>query len=83
MPPAYQRFGTHHGAHAHVHLGLQVQGELLFVQCVAHALGLLAQHLHRPVLHGIEQVKAVAPRLFGRVHGLVGMAQQGVGIGVV
>ena len=38
---------------------------------------------HQAVLLGVEQMVAVAARLLGQVHGLVGVAQQGVGVGVV
>ena len=52
-------------------------------QRLAQVVPLGAQQLHGALLGGVELVKTVAPGLLGGIHGLVGMAQQGVGVSVV
>ena len=81
--PAQQRLGTHHIAGFQVNLGLVEQHQLARAQGLRQPRVLLALHLHLFVLQHVKQVVAVAPGLFGQVHGLVGMAQQGVSIAIV
>ena len=78
--PADQRFGPDDLARAHVHLGLVVQHELVVEQGVADVLDALVVAAHAAVLLGIEDVAAVLAGQLGLVHGLVGLAQQLVGI---
>ena len=83
MLPAQHGLQAHHGPAAHVHLGLEEQPQLPAVQGLAYLLdGLVGDH-HLAIAQYIEQVEAVAAALLGHVHGLIGMAQQGVGILVV
>ena len=79
--PADQRLGPDHRAIQQVDLGLVEQHKLPARIRLAQPLQLLAVGLHLPVVDGVEHHMAVLARFLGQVHGLVGVAQQGVGIG--
>ena len=81
--PADQRLGADHPAAAHVDLGLVVEDEFAGRQGGAQAGELLAVGRASAVVVGIEENEAIAAGLLGDVHGLVGIAQQAVGIGAV
>ena len=83
MLPADQRLDADHAALAHVHLGLVIQHELAGRQRRGDAIDGIAVRAHLAVPLRIEDLVAVASLLLGGVHRLVGVAQQGVGIGVV
>jgi hypothetical protein len=79
MLPADQGLCTDHLAGAHVDLGLVVQDKLVRCQRLVQARHFLALRFDGRVAFHIEQVVAVLARLFGLVHGLVGMADEQVG----
>jgi PAS domain S-box-containing protein len=81
--PAQQCLGTHHHPGAQIDLGLVVQQQLVLCERLFQPLQLFAVHLHLFVVFRVEQVVAVLALLLGGVHGLVGMTQQGVGVGIV
>ena len=81
--PAQQGLGTHQPAAAQLHLGLVVQQEFTLLQRLAQPAQLQAARMGLAVVFRIEQLVAVAPGLLGHAHGLVGMAQQQVGVGLV
>lgn len=83
MLPADQGLHAQHLAVDEVHLGLVEQHELPLQQRLAQPFQLQAVQLGLAVDFRVEQLVAVLARLFGQVHGLVGVAQQGVGVGVV
>ena len=78
--PADQGFGSDDLPGAHVHLGLIMQNEFTAHQSGANVFDAFVESAQRPILFGIEHVVAVAPGQLGLVHGLVGLAQQVVGI---
>jgi len=49
-------------------------------QCKFQACQLLMVLMHLMIHAGVEQVEAISSALFGLVHGLVGVPQQGVGV---
>ncbi|OIQ79070.1 hypothetical protein GALL_392120 [mine drainage metagenome] len=83
MIPANQRFGADDFPGPHVHLGLIEQAEFVAFESLLDGFELQPMLLHSQVMLGVEQVVAVATRLLGLIHRLVGVPQQGVGIGVV
>ena len=83
MLPADQRFGANHRARAHVDLGLEVHHELAVAESAPNLLQRFVQSAHVAVLIGVEQVIAVLAGELGLVHGLVGLAQQLVGVDLV
>ena len=83
VAPAHQALRTHHCAAVHVHLRLQVQRELTVLQRLAQPLDLDMLLALAARQDGVETVETVASVLLGLVHGLVSVAQQGVGVGVV
>ena len=82
LPPD-QGLGTDECTRAHVDLGLVIQHELLQVEGIADLFEALAMALGCRIMGQVEQMPAVAPRLLGKVHGLVGMAHQQVGIDAI
>jgi len=80
MTPANQGFGTYHGSGAHVDLGLEIQLEFLPLECLLNVLDGFSMRLGLPVFFRIKQVIAVLACLLGLIHGLVSMAQQGIGV---
>ena len=83
MTPTDQGLGAKHGTAAQIDLGLVVQNKLVALQGQAQHVQVLAVQLGFAVTLGVKQVVAVFARFFGGVHRLVGMAQQGIGIGMV
>lgn len=81
--PAQQAFGPDHGTVLHIHLGLQVQGKFTPLQRLPQAFALLVLFVLAACQGCVKAMKAVAPGLFGLVHGLVGMAQEGISVGIV
>ena len=81
--PADQGLGSRHLAAAHVDLGLVVQHELAALQCHANAPQAFVMVAQAAVMRGIKHTAAVLARHFGLVHGLVGLAQELVGIDVL
>ena len=81
--PACQGLRAHHLSGLHDHLGLQKQHELRLRERFAQEQALLMVFALGALLRCVELVKPVATRLFGGIHGLVGVAQQGVGVRVV
>ena len=67
-------------AAAHVDLGLEVQAQLLVVQCLADLFQADVLHTGVLVMSRIEQVATVFADQLGLVHGLVGLAQQLFGV---
>ena len=78
--PADQRLGANDRTGAHVHLGLVVQHKLVPLQRALNVLQVFVVDAQVVVLQGIKHVVAVAPRQLGLVHGLVGLAQQLIGL---
>ena len=78
--PANQRLHPHHAPAAHVDLGLVVEDELVLLQRLANALQALVASTHDAILSCIEEMVAVLAQQLGLVHGLVGLAQQLVGV---
>ena len=83
MLPAQQRFHAHHRAGAHVHLRLVVQPQFAVDQGLAHFRALVVVGAHFLVEIRVEEVVLVAPRQFGLVDGVVGVAQQAFRIQVL
>ena len=83
MLPAQQRLDAEHGAAPHVHLGLEIQAQLVVVQRFLYAADGENTRLGAPAVLGVEEQVAIAAGLLGAVHRVVGMAQQGVGVGLV
>ena len=81
--PAQQGLETEHATAAHVHLGLVMQHELLQVQRLLHAANGHHAFFSAPPVLGVEEQVTVAAGLLGAVHGVVGVAQQGVGVAAV
>ena len=81
--PADERLGPHHLVGHHVDLGLVVQHKLVLRQGTLNLVHTLALRLDGRVRLHIEHVVTVFAGLFGQVHGLVGMAQQQIGVGIV
>ena len=80
MLPAQQGLETHHLATAQVDLGLVVQTQLIVGDCLPDPGQRLLHRFLLNVLQHVKPVVAVAPVLLGHVQGLVGMAQQSVGV---
>ena len=81
--PAQQRLEAVYAAGAHVHLGLVVQHELLHVQRFLDAADSHHALFGAAAVFSVEEQVAVAPSLLRPVHGMVGVAHQGVGVAVV
>jgi hypothetical protein len=81
--PADQGFQTHHDSLAHIHLRLVMQAEFAGFQPFFDLLQDGAVLAGAAIKTGIEPLIAVAAALFGRVHGLIHMPQQGVGINAI
>ena len=81
--PANQCFRADHLTTVDVDLGLVKQQKLVPTERLLHVLKNFQMALHLAVDLGIEQLVAVLASLFRQVHGLVGMAQQGVRINLV
>jgi len=81
--PAQQRLGPHHLAITHVHLGLVIEAQLALLQRLPQARQAFLAAATALVVLGIEQAVAVTPLLLYLVHGLIGMAQQGIRIMLV
>ena len=79
MLPANQGLGTHHGTRLHIDLGLVIQHKLALVERMANMLHPLALGFDGSFLLHIEEMVAIFARLLGHIHGLVRMAQQGIG----
>ncbi len=78
--PADQRLDPDHGPAAHIDLGLVIEHELLLLQRQRNLSNLGVAAAQAPVVLGVEQVVAVFAALLGLEHGLVGLAQQLVGV---
>ena len=78
--PADQGLGADHLARAHVDLGLVVKHEGVVVQRLADVGQAFVVPAHVAVGFGVEDVAAVLACQLGLVHGLVGLAQQLVGV---
>jgi hypothetical protein len=83
MVPANQGFRANHNPQAHIDLGLVVKGKLAFGQGLADLLQFIPVKPGPAVVFRVEQMVAIAPGLFGGIHRLVGVTQQGVGIRAV
>ena len=83
MLPAQQCLGPEHDAAPQVDLGLEVQAQLLVVERLLHAAERQHALFGAPAVLRVEEEIAVAPRLFGAVHRMVGVAQQRVGVAVI
>ena len=83
MLPADQGLDTDHGTIEQIHLGLVVEAELFSLQGLTQHLQLFAVGLGLLVAHRIEEVVAIFASGLGGVHGLIGVAQQGVRIHIV
>jgi hypothetical protein len=83
MSPTDQGLGADHCAAAHVDLGLIVQLELLLLQRLPNALATFPMAARTPIAFHVVEGVASASSLFGGVHGLVRVAQQGIRILVV
>ena len=83
VAPPQECFHAQHTARAHVDLGLKVQNELVAVQGFLHARNGLKLSFGAPVVLRVKEQVAIAPRLFGAVHGMVGVTHQRVGVHMV
>ena len=83
MLPAQQRLKAVHVPRSHVDLGLVVQQELLLVQGFLDAAYGQRAFFGAAAVLGVEEQVAIATGLLGAVHGVVGVAQQGVGVAAV
>ena len=83
MLPADQGLGTDDPAASHIDLGLVMQDELLLFQRQADAFHAFVAAPDAAVLCRIEEVQTVLARQLGLVHGLVGLAQQLIGVDVL
>ena len=83
MLPAQQGLEASHRAGAQIDLGLVMQAQFILSYRLAHTLQGLMGGLALQVLAHVKQVIAVAPGLLGHIHGLVGVAQQRIGVRVV
>ncbi len=83
MLPAQQGFHTDNLASAHIHLGLIMQHEFVMQQRLPQALQLSDTTLHLLVADQIKQMITTTPTLLGLTHGLIGMTQQNIGIGII
>ena len=78
--PADQGFEAGNLAVGQPHLGLVVQPHFAFGQRLAHFIDAHEALARRFVFQRVEHVVAVLARQFGQVHGLVGLAQQLLGL---
>ena len=83
MLPADQGFGTKYGAGAHIDLGLVIQNELILLEGLRDTVQAAIVGPGLLVLFRVEDVITVLAGLLGLVHGLIGVAQQGVGIATI
>ena len=83
MFPANQGFCTNHFSRIQVSLGLVVHYELAACQGFTHTLQVQSVRLNLMVVLRIKEVVGVFPSLFGQIHGLIRMAQEGIGIHIV
>ena len=81
--PADQCLGANDRARAHVDLGLVVQHEFAVLQPLANPGHFFPLGFDGLVVLHIEQVEAVLACLLGLVHGLVGVADEQVGLHTV
>jgi hypothetical protein len=83
VAPAQQSLEAQDDAGAHVDLGLVIERELFGLKGRLHAAERLEVCFCAAVVLGVEEQEAIAPGLLGPIHRVVGMAQQGVGVGMV
>ena len=81
--PADEGLGPDHFTGAQVHLGLVVKNKFLQQQCLSDTPDRLIFESQRSIVLGIKQVVTVFSGELGTVHGLVGLAQQLIGVDVV
>ncbi len=81
--PAQQRLHAEDDAAAHVHLRLVVQHELVVVERLLHAADRHHPFFGAAAVLGVEDEVAVAARLLGAIHRVVGVAQQRVRVAAV
>ena len=78
--PADQGLCADHLAGAQIDLGLVVQHQLVLGQGLTDALQAFMVAAHMAILLGIKDMAAVLAQQLGLVHGLIGLAQQLVGV---
>ena len=83
MLPAHQRLHASHLTRAQIDLGLVKQAHFIGQQRLAHAADAIVVTAGIAVQFGIKQVITVFALLLGHIHGLISMAQQCVGIGII
>ena len=81
--PAQQGLHAGHTPQPHVDLGLVVQLQFAAQQRLVHACGTVVAVAVGAVFFGVKNAQHVFAGQLGAVHGLVGMAQQGVGALVI
>ena len=80
MLPANQRFGADHQASAHIDLRLIMETTFTGRQPMAKLLQRRPVVAGATVLIGVEPLIATTASLFGEIHGLIDVAQQGIRI---
>ena len=81
--PANQGLKGNHLTVGHAQLWLEVEFEFLVLQGSGNLHQQVPTFLAEGILAWIKNIKLVAAFLFGSIHGLVGMADQAFGVGII